>query len=257
MNDERLNHVKLSLDPEQFPETIQYFEAVKNLDHISSYELVSGIINCDRTKPMPRQLFEFVVSLYEQAISQGDADAMNDLGSLYYDGRGCEQSFTKTVHYYEMAAEHGHELAQENLGYCYYYGRNIPVDYEKAFKCFAAGAFCGRVCSLYKIGDMYRNGYYVGKNPYLAFRIYLRCSELMDHDDKWEVAGPVFLRLGTAYLNGEGTEKDPAEALRCFQIAERYLYAMVMDGEAMYRKSLKAVIDGQDSARKALMENLL
>ena len=30
--------------------------------------------------------------------------AMNDLGALYYDGRGCEQDFSKAIYYYEMAA---------------------------------------------------------------------------------------------------------------------------------------------------------
>ena len=65
MNDERLNHVKLALNPEQCPETIEYFESIKNLDGISSYVLATDIINCDRTNAMPPELFEFLVELYE------------------------------------------------------------------------------------------------------------------------------------------------------------------------------------------------
>ena len=256
MTNKEMNHVHLALDPKQCPETIEYFKSLKKFDEVSSYELASNILSCDRTKAMPPELFAFVVRLYKEAINKGNVDAMNDLGALYYDGRGCCQDFTKAIHYYEMAASHGNEYAQENLGYCYYYGRDIPVNYEKAFHYFAMGAFCGRLGSLYKIGDMYRKGYYVEKNPAEAFKIYVRCVELMTHDVVYEIAGPVHLRLGQLYLYGEGTEKDPSEALRCFQIAERYLYGMVMSGELMYRGSLKAAVEGQAKARKILMKKL-
>ena len=85
------------------------------------YVLASAIVQCDRTVDMPRELFDFVVSLYLDAIENGNVDAMNDLGALYYDGRGCEQDFKKAVRYYHMAAQNGSRQAQENLGYCYYY----------------------------------------------------------------------------------------------------------------------------------------
>ena len=102
---------------------------------------------------MPDFLIDFITELYEMAIADGNAAAMNYLGSQYYDGgRGFEQSFEKTVKYYQMAAENGERQAQENLGYCYYYGRNMDKpDYEKAFHYFALGAFDGHLISLYKI----------------------------------------------------------------------------------------------------------
>ena len=158
--------------------------------------------------------------LFAFVVRLYSVDAMNDLVALYYDGRGCCQDFTKAIHYYEM------------------------------------GAFHGRLGSLYKIGDMYRKGYYVEKNPAEAFKIYVHCVGLMTHEDMSEFAGPVYLRLGQLYLYGEGTDKNPAETLKCFQIAERYLYDMVMSGELMYRGSLKAAIEGQAKARKILMKKL-
>ena len=92
--------------------------------------------------------------MFDLEIGAGNADAMNDLGALYYDGsRGFEQSFEKAVRYYSMAAENGSRQAQENLGYCYYYGRDGEPDYEKAFHYFALGAFDGHLVSLYKIGE--------------------------------------------------------------------------------------------------------
>ena len=37
-------------------------------------------------------------------------------------------------------------------------------DYQKAFHYFLLGALDGHLISLYKIGDMYLNGYHVEKN---------------------------------------------------------------------------------------------
>ena len=70
------------------------------------------------------------------------------------------------------------------------------------------------------------------------------------------VAGPVYLRLGKCFLNGTGTEPDAEAALICYQKAEVFLYDMVKDGDAMYKKSLQAAIDGQTKARKKLAEEL-
>jgi len=252
---EERRHIRLELNPETSPEAIEFFEAHID-DELSSYELATALVQCDKTVDMPRILFDFIVDLYKDAVSTGNTDAMNDLGALYYDGRGCEQDFTKAVFYYDRAAKLGNRQAQENLGYCYYYGRNIPVDYEKAFHYFALGAFDGHLISLYKIGDMYQNGYYVEKNPTEAFHIYDRCIQTMTDEAAPLVAGPVFLRLGNCFLNGIGVEENAKNALICFQQAERYLYDMVARGDAMYKKSLQASIDGQGKARAKLVEQL-
>ena len=107
-----------------------------------------------------------------------------------------------------------------------------------------------------KIGDMYQNGYYVKKNPKEAFLIYNRCLDTMTDEAAPTVAGPVFLRVGNAFLEGLGTEKNAMNALICFQKAETFLYDMVAGGEVMYRKSLRSAIDGQAKARKILAEAL-
>ena len=247
--------VRLKLDPEVSPEAIAFFTEHIN-DEMGSYELASALMECDKGRDMPRVLFDFIVERYKEAIEAGNADAMNDLGALYYDGRGCEQDFSKAVFYYDMAAKHGHRLAQENLGYCYYYGRNMPVDYEKAFHYFALGAFDGHLISLYKIGDMYLNGYFVEKNPAEAFRIYDRCMETMTEEAAPVVAGPVYLRLGNCFLNGIGVQENAKNALICYQNAERFLFDMVADGDVMYKKSLQAAIEGQAKARAKLAETL-
>ncbi len=254
-NNDRREEILLELDPEQSPEAIAFLEEHME-DEIPSLDLATALVHCDKTRDMPRVLFDFIADLYKDAIEAGNTDALNDLGALYYDGRGCEQDFTKAVFYYDMAAQLGNRQAQENLGYCYYYGRNIPVNYEKAFHYFVLGALDGHLISLYNIGDMYMNGYYVRKNPVEAFHIYDRCIKTMTDEAAPTVAGPVFLRLGNCFLNGAGVEENAKNAIICFQNAERYLYDMGAGGDVMYKKSLKAAIDGQAKAREKLAATL-
>lgn len=223
----------------------------------SPYQMADAMLSMDRPKPLSPLLIDFITDLYLSEIEQGNDNAMNDLGSVYYDGhRGFEQSFEKAVHYYHMAAQHGNRQAQENLGYCYYYGRMGRPDYEKAFHYFALGAFDGHLISLYKIGDMYFRGLYVQENKREAYHIYTRCLETMTKTAEGRVAGPVYLRLGQMYLDGAGTKQNSKNALICFQKAESFLFDMVMAGDAMYRRSLDEAIRGQAKARKLLAEEL-
>ena len=239
------------LNPVDYPETTLCLNQ-DDLYSYSCYDMATLLVDCDKTVNMPRVLFDFIVELYENEIQNGNHYAMNDLGALYYDGRGCNQDFEKAVYYYDMAAKLGNRQSQENLGYCYYYGRNVEVDYKKAFHYFALGAFDGHLISLYKIGDMYQNGYYVEKNEAEAFRIYERCLETMTDETAPLVGGPVFLRIGNAFLYGKGTDINYKNALVCFQKAELLLFDMVASGNAMYKKSLQEAIEGQIKAREYL-----
>ena len=111
----RIGRIRLLLSPEQSPETIAYL-AVHEGEILSSYELATALVQCDRTTAMPDFLFDFIVDLYTEACEAGNHNAMNDLGVLYYDGHGCRQDYQKAVYYYDMAARQGNRQAQENLG---------------------------------------------------------------------------------------------------------------------------------------------
>ncbi len=259
---QEIQSVAAMLDREETPDCQTYLTRLladaedEEIDD-SPYEIAGTLLGLDRPLPLPPVLISFITDLYESEIADGNDEAMNDLGAQYYDGsRGFAQSYEKAMLLYQQAAARGNRQAQENLGYCYYYGRVGQPDYEKAFHCFALGAFDGHLISLYKIGDMYLNGLYVEQNEREAFCIFMRCIETMTPQAEGRVAGPVYLRLGRMFLNGLGTERDPRSALVCFQKAEVFLYDMVAGGDAMYRGSLRAAIDGQAAARAALAEAL-
>ncbi len=256
-----IERITAELDKDELPAVYSYLASLQEEDDEdfidTPYEIADTLIGLDKPKRFPEHLIKFITAMYELEIAEGSSKAMNDLGAQYYGGsRGFEQSFDKAVHYYKMAAEKGSRAAQENLGYCYYYGRNGRPDYEKAFHYFALGAFDGHLVSLYKIGDMYLNGLYVPKNEKEAYYIFKHCLEMMTPQAKERVAGPVCLRLGRMFLEGVGTEQNLKKALKYFQKAELYLYDMVSNGEAMYRKSLNEAIKGQAAAREKMAAEL-
>ena len=230
---EEAKNIASMLDYTEFPQLYDFLTAFSEAweDVESPYDLATKLMKLDAPKDFPDFVTDYIYELYQAAITNGNAEAMNDLGAHYYDGyRGFEQDFEIAVEYYTMAAENGSRQAQENLGYCYYYGRSVDQDYEKAFHYFALGAFDGHLISLYKIGDMYLNGYYVKQNLVEAFHIFIRCIRTMSNEAQQRVAGPVYLRLGRMFLEGLGAKKDLMAALSCYQKAEYYLYDMVQNG---------------------------
>lgn len=97
----------------------------------------------------------------------------------------------------------------DTLGYIYYYGRvnnGIP-EYEKAYKYYSLAALSGNIEARYKIGDMYKNGYYLKKNERIAKSIYdsLYYDALKEfhHDPKTSSLADVSLRLAGFYDNEE------------------------------------------------------
>ena len=249
-----------SMDPEKYPES---YDMLKNVQRnaeegceMAVQSLAILLFQLDHTETLDKNVAAFLDSYYHDTADEGDADDACNLGSLYYTGRIGEQNYKKAMGLYALAAKNGSEEAAENLGYCYYYGRDTEVDYEKAFQYFSMGAFRGRVISLYKVGDMYRNGYFVEKSPSLAYDIYRRCEGLLD--DFWmdECGADVYARLGDCYADGIGTEKDALIALEYYQKAEILFYNRLLGGDFLIRNVYERCIERQGELRKALRREI-
>jgi len=75
--------------------------------------------------------------------------------------------------------ETGDPYAANTLGYIYYYGRTNrgKPNYAKALKYFSIGATCGIYESMYKLGDMYLNGYGIPEMRKAAANLYREVYE--------------------------------------------------------------------------------
>jgi TPR repeat protein len=66
------------------------------------------------------------------AADQGDAEAQNNLGVRYADGRGVPQDDVQAVKWFRLAADQGNAKAQTNLGLSYYFGKGVTQDAVQA-----------------------------------------------------------------------------------------------------------------------------
>lgn len=165
-------------------------------------------------------IIQKVKECYEICAKQNNPLAALNLGTMYYNGRGLHQDFKKAAELYEIAAISGEKRALCNLGYCYYYGRHQEKDYNKAYEYFNSCALLHNDAnSLYKLGDMYKNGIVVDQNEKYAFMLYERAYESADpYEDEFCIPD-IQMRLGECYLKSPSVESDPVTALGFLQSA--------------------------------------
>jgi TPR repeat protein len=119
------------------------------------------------------------------------------------------------------------------LGYIYYYGRcngGVP-EYDKAFYYFGIAAANGIYEGMYKLGDMFWNGYGCKKSPRTAGSLY-RMVYGGSFRNFQKGGGAKFadaaLRMGYVYAQGIGVKQNPIQAYFYYLQAE---YAARLRGE--------------------------
>jgi len=83
---------------------------------------------------------------------QGDAEAQNNLGAMYVNGKGVLQDYAEALKWFRLAAEQGVAGAQNNLGVMYYEGKGVLQDYKQAYAWWNLAAAQG-----YENAAMYRS----------------------------------------------------------------------------------------------------
>ena len=250
-----------NIDAAQYPEMAGAINRFLVLDpEDKDYkELASQLMNADRFKILPEEVVDFIKAAYEYYMAKGDALAANDLGVLYYGGRvGGKPDYVNARKYYEVADRLGYTLASENLGYIFYYGFGTEIDYAKAYMYFTKAALTGRYEATYKLGDMFRNGYYVEKNDKMTAFFYRRALDLVWDDEmsSMKYAGCVYQRMGDLFYEGIGVKKDDAEAFYYYQHAEGYYYKQIAEGDNYHIDQVKVVIERQKKLRRRLQKKL-
>ena len=89
---------------------------------------------------------------WQAQAKQGDADAQDFLGTLYFKGWGVPQDYTKARHWWEKAAAQGSASAQSDLGQLYASGQGGSQDLVQAYMWYSLAAGNG-----YEIATGYRN----------------------------------------------------------------------------------------------------
>ena len=222
----------------------------------SIFDVAYALHDCDADKPMPGSVLEYLKTVYQIGIDEGNPICMNNMGTLYYTNRCGMQNYKKATKYYEMAANTGYPLAAENVGYVYYYGFDTDIDYAKAYKYFSMAALQGRIEATYKVGDMFRYGYYVSESPIAASHLYRRAYEMSNDDKDCRCVGNILKRLGDMYCEGIGCDKDIKTALVFYQNSEVQFYRQIEMGDPFVQKDLEFVQKMQTKLRKQITKEL-
>ena len=72
------------------------------------------------------------ITSFKNLAEQGHASAQNNLGLMYYEGKGTPQDYKAVIKWYTKSAEQGDANAQYHLGVMYYKGEGTPQDYVMA-----------------------------------------------------------------------------------------------------------------------------
>lgn len=186
---------------------------------------------------------------YQLAAEKKSAVALNNLGSLYFNGLGTKVDYKKAMEYFEQAAHLGSNDAAVNLaiiylgadsknktkqdfdkvfyllnqaqktnnsakfllGYAYYTGFFVERDYSKAFKLIKAAADAQYDEAQLVLADFYIDGLGTPKN-------YNRAIQYLD--EAAQQGNPeALIRLADIYADGELYTKDIKKAYMLYNVA--------------------------------------
>ena len=95
---------------------------------------------------------QFAIRNYESAAHDGHIEAMNSLGSLFFNEL---KEYEQAAHWFKKAAERGFTRAVNNLGICYEFGYGVDRDWDLAIKLYQEGTEKGFIQSIYNLGYLY------------------------------------------------------------------------------------------------------
>ena len=103
---------------------------------------------------------------YRLAADQGYALAQFNLGWMYRNGKGVEQSDEEAVKWYRLAADQGDDGAQNNLGWMYENGKGVDQSDEEAVKWYRLSSDQGNTVARENIIRIQDEGYDVASDDY-------------------------------------------------------------------------------------------
>lgn len=116
----------------------------------------------------------------ERAAQNGDAEADNELGHIYYaELYGVLKNDAAAVRHWKLAAENGQANAQVSLGWSYMQGLGgLPIDYGQAVHWNTLGANNGVPEGFNNLGWLYEHGNGVPQDVLMAMQLYRKASEM-------------------------------------------------------------------------------
>lgn len=163
-------------------------------------------------------------------MNQGNAEALNIRGAMYYEGKIEKQDLSRAIHWYTKAADAGSSLAMSNLGYAYLYGKGVEIDMQMAYKYLSMAADYEEWDAYNLLGDMYKDGIYVPKDLDMAFSLYTKCLDSVPHDASNDAYPAALTRLAECVIERLQTPKDTEMAVLLLNRAKDIVDIQIKEG---------------------------
>jgi len=153
--------------------------------------------------------FETAAIGYQKSADEGVAVAQNNLGVMYYEGRGVTQDLTQAVNWFRKAADQGLVDAQFNIAQMYHAGKGIEQDIEQATQWYRKAAEQGDIRALSRLGE-------ISETHLAAHQAFFEVKqEIKEEADNGDVKAQT--TLGNLYYHGNGVIADFTKAMQWFQ----------------------------------------
>jgi TPR repeat protein len=153
---------------------------------------------------------------FRKAAEQGLAVAQKNLGVMYSQGWGVYKDFVTAASWYHKAAEQGVVEAQDSLGALYWGGIGVEQDYKQAVAWFNKAAEQGHAEAQNYLGLCYKAGLGVILDYRQAFAWFYKAAE-----QGWASAQN---NLGIMYVNGMGIDQNNEKAIFWYRKAAEQGY---------------------------------
>lgn len=152
------------------------------------------------------QDFEKAFHYYNMAAEQNNPIALNNLGSLYFNGIGVTKERSKAMEYFSKSAELGNDNAATNLAFIYLTGGDVERN-KKAIELLKMAAKNGNKLAKFMLGYAHYKGFLVERDNYTAFDLIKEAAGEGAYFDEAQYV------LAEMYANGYGTVQNYVNAV--------------------------------------------
>lgn len=189
---------------------------------------------CRKTNPRK------VCYYYQLAAKLSNADALNTLGAIFYEGVDVAQNLERAHNYFLQAAQQNHPKALFNLGAMYQMGEGVTKDVKRAIDYLERAAKLGSVEASNFLGTTSYEGVDVTQNLERAHDYFLQAAQQGHADSQNE--------LGLMHFRGLGTRRNLPKAFKWLLAAasnnqsnaQAFMYAFLQDGIGIQRDTKRA-----------------
>ncbi|MBN2731507.1 MAG: sel1 repeat family protein, partial [Balneolaceae bacterium] len=192
-------------------------------------------------------------------------EAMNNLGFLYYTGKGVERDYSRAVAFWKKAVALNNKHATSNLGVAYENGNGVNLNYAKAAEYYSRAEELGYNQASADLARLYTEGLGVTRDLGKALEHYFTAGS-RDYEFNLDQAiidevvnegdDVALFYLAKLYYYGYGVSEDQSKALKYYKIAAEKGSAKAMNniGNMYYNGSSvteESHTDGVSWFRKA------